>query len=133
MSECTLTPSLLFSPPARYREALRHSEKAALLSPMDPMIHRNIAKLRNVMGNGIAAARHNRIAVQLGPGLHAVPEKGDFRAYRALAIQLVATGQREVGFAQEHYDAYRALSGKRMTLSLSEKTRELLEKTRTKA
>lgn len=103
-----------------------------MLNPMDPMIHRNIAKLRHALGSSREAVKSNRIAIRLGPGIHATPEKGDFNAYRHLALQLVATGQRESGYAQEHYDAYRALAGKRNILSLSERTRELLQKTRTK-
>lgn len=116
----------------RYTEALKHSEKASMLNPMDPMIHRNIAKLRHATGSSLEAVKSNRIAIRLGPGMHAISEKGDFTAYRNLALQLMATGQRESGYAQEHYDAYRALAGKRNILTLSERTRELLIKTRTK-
>ena len=96
------------------------------------MIHRNIAKLRCVMGNSIQAVKHNRIAIRLGPGMQCVSEKGDCQAYRRLAVQLVATGQRVSGHAHEHYDAYRALAGKRNVLTFSERTREILQKTRQK-
>ena len=96
------------------------------------MIHRNIAKLRYVMGNSIEAVKHNRIAVRLGPGIHGIADKGDTQAYRRLAVQLVATGQRISGHAHQHYDAYRALSGKSNVLALSDRTREILQKTRQK-
>lgn len=96
------------------------------------MVHRNMAKLKDIMGNSLEAIKHNRVAIRLGPGMHAQSDRGDFEACRALSKQLVAAGLREQGQAQEHYDAYRALAGKRNILSLSERTRELLEKTRTK-
>jgi tetratricopeptide (TPR) repeat protein len=116
----------------KYKEAMKHAQRAALLRPADPMIHRNIARLADIMGSSLEAVKHNRIAIRLGPGMHAQPERGDIRAYRDLSLQLVATGQTKNGFALEHYDAHRALAGKQNILSLSEKTRELLQKTRTK-
>ena len=117
----------------KYHEALKYSQRAAYLKPTDPMVHRNIAKLQNVLGNSFEAAKNNRIAIRLGPGIHARSDPGDYNAYRALSMQLVSIGQRESGHACDHYDAYRALAGKRKMLALSQKTRELLMRTNTKA
>ena len=113
----------------QYREALRYAEMAAVISPYDPMVHRNLAKIRNECGNTIEAIKHNRCAIRLGPGMHAIPEKGDARAYRDLSLQLVSFGEREQGFAHEIYGGYRALSGKKFELKNSNKTKEILLKT----
>ena len=75
--------------------------------------------------------KHNRIAIQLGPGLAGATSHPDTMTYRNLARQLVARGQTESGYAMQHYDAYRALAYKQNVLPNSQKTKELLIKTRT--
>ena len=116
----------------QYKEALHYAEIAAFISPYDPMVHRNVAKIRDICGNSIEAIKHNRCAIRLGPGiLQGKPDKGDAAAYRALSLQLTGYGQREKGFAHDIYDGYRALSGKQLELKNSNKTKEILLKTNT--
>lgn len=116
----------------KYKEALHYAEMAAFVSPYDPMTHRNIAKIRDTCGNSIEAIKHNRCAIRLGPGLRrGIEDKGDAEAYRALSLQLCSFGERERGFAHDIYDGYRALSGKKLELKHSNKTKEILLKTNT--
>ena len=84
-------------------------------------------------GDTRAAVKHNRQAIQLGPGIHGKTSHPDTMAYRNLSRQLVARGLTESGHANAHYDQYRALAGKVNVLPNSQKTRELLIKTKTMA
>ena len=52
---------------------------------------------------------------------------------RSIAVQLVGRGETMEGFANNYYDAYRALTGAKYELENSQITRELLIKTRTNA
>ncbi|GMI24499.1 hypothetical protein TeGR_g12044 [Tetraparma gracilis] len=116
----------------KFSKAKEFCERAITLNPNDAMAHRNIAKILDTMGNTRDAVKHNRIAIQLGPGVHGVTQHADTMTYRNLARQLVARGQTESGHACAHYDAYRALSFKTNVLANSEKTKELLIRTKTK-
>jgi tetratricopeptide (TPR) repeat protein len=116
----------------KFGKAQEYCERAITINPNDAMAHRNIAKILDTLGNTRDAVNHNRIAIQLGPGIRGVTEHADTMTYRNLARQLVARGQTESGHANAHYDAYRALAFKQNILANSEKTRELLIRTKTK-
>mmetsp|Transcript_11014 Transcript_11014/g.25575 ORF Transcript_11014/g.25575 Transcript_11014/m.25575 type:complete len:253 (-) Transcript_11014:207-965(-) len=114
----------------RYKQAIHHAEEAVRLNPRDAQAHRNLAKLLDATGNSRDAVKHNRNAIQLGPGVRAGHEKYDTDTYRLLATQLVGRGELQSGHVHEHYDAFRALAGKRYILPNSERTTEILIKTR---
>ena len=116
----------------KFKPAQEYCERAITLNPNDAMAHRNLAKICDTLGNTRDAVKHNRIAIQLGPGVTGVTHHADTMTYRNLSRQLVARGQTESGHANAHYDAYRALANKRNVLANSEKTRELLIRTKTK-
>ncbi len=115
-----------------FSKAKEYCERAITINPNDAMAHRNLAKVLDTLGNTRDAVKHNRIAIQLGPGLHGVTQHADTMTYRNVARQLVARGQTITGHANAHYDAYRALAYKRNVLANSEKTKELLIRTKTK-
>eukprot|EP00518_Triparma_eleuthera_P020784 CAMPEP_0197550748 /NCGR_PEP_ID=MMETSP1320-20131121/4232_1 /TAXON_ID=91990 /ORGANISM="Bolidomonas sp., Strain RCC2347" /LENGTH=243 /DNA_ID=CAMNT_0043111159 /DNA_START=170 /DNA_END=898 /DNA_ORIENTATION=+ len=96
----------------KFSKAQATCERVLTLDPNNAMAHRNIAKIFDTLGNTRDAVKHNRIAIQLGPGIHGVTEHADTMTYRNLARQLVARGQTVQGYAMQHYDAYRALAYK---------------------
>jgi len=115
-----------------FSKAKEFCERAITLNPNDAMAHRNVAKILDTLGNTRDSLKHNRIAIQLGPGKNGVTQHADTMTYRIVARQTVARGQTESGHACAHYDAYRALAYKQNILPNSEKTKELLIKTKTK-
>lgn len=114
-----------------YKEAIKYAKKTVKLFPRDAQAHRNLAKLFDAIGNARDSFKHNQLAVSCGPGVQLQREYHDTQAYRKLAIQLAEHGHRSDAHA--HYDAHRALAGKRMVLANTEQTKELLERTRTVA
>lgn len=100
------------------------------LNPNDVGAQRNLAQIYDAIGNSREAVLHNTRAIELGPGRHNVYEKGDAEAYKRLAVQRAGRGETKLGFAHEHYDAYRALARKPFTLPDSERTVEILLKAR---
>ncbi|GMH97438.1 hypothetical protein TrVE_jg3236 [Triparma verrucosa] len=116
----------------KFSKAQKECERVITLDPNNAMAHRNIAKIFDTLGNTRDAVKHNRIAIQLGPGIHGVTQHADTMTYRNLARQLVARGQTVSGHANAHYDAYRALAYKVNVLPNSQKTKELLIRTKTK-
>jgi len=117
----------------KFSKAQSYCEKAIQLNPNDAMAHRNLAKILDTLGNTRDAVKHNQIAIQLGPGKHGVTHHPDTMTFRNLARQLVARGQTVEGKATAHYDQYRALAYKKNVLPNSQKTVELLQRTKTKA
>ncbi|GMI46177.1 hypothetical protein TrCOL_g4022 [Triparma columacea] len=116
----------------KFTKAQEMCERVITLDSSNAMAHRNIAKIFDILGNTRDAVKHNRIAIQLGPGIQGRTHHPDTMTYRNLARQLVARGQTDSGHACEHYDAYRALAYKVNVLPNSEKTKELLVRTKTK-
>jgi hypothetical protein len=96
------------------------------------MAHRSFARVQDVLGNSRDSLQHNKHAIQCGPGIRGRDHKPDTDTYRKVAVQLVGSRQIKEGFAHEHFDQYRALAGKRLEMPNSQRTRELLAKTRTK-
>jgi Flp pilus assembly protein TadD len=121
----------LFARDGRYTKSQEYCEKAIHIDPNDAMAHRNLAKILDTLGNTRGAVKHNRIAIQLGEGVRGGTQYDDTNAYRCLARQVVARGERMEGYAHEHYDQYRALAGKEYVLPNSERTREILKSTGT--
>ena len=115
-----------------FNRATLMCESALEFQPDHAMTLRNLAKILDTRGNTRDAVKYNRKAIANGPGRHGVTEHADTMTYRNLARQLVARGQTEKGHALEHYDTYRSLAGKVNVLPNSEKTRELMERTKTK-
>ena len=131
----------------KYTKAQECCEKALNVDPNHAMSHRNLAKILDTLGDTRAAVRHNRIAIQLGPGVLQTqeslskgheqfglpaPTHADTMTYRNLSRQLVARGMTQEGHANAHYDQYRALGKKVNVLPNSEKTKEVLIKSKTK-
>jgi len=117
----------------QFAKAQGFCERAIQLNPNDAMAHRNLAKILDTLGNTRDAVKHNQIAIQLGPGKHGVTQHADTMTYRNLSRQLVARGQTIECKATAHYDQYRALAYKKNVLPNSQKTVELLRRTKTKA
>jgi hypothetical protein len=97
------------------------------------MAHRNLAKLYDITGNTRDSLAHNRTALRLGPGRLTggrVRDPADAETYRTVASQSVARMEyaNGVGHSEAHFDAYRALTGKRVDLPFSQVTRELMER-----
>lgn len=106
--------------------ALQHATRARFLAPDDSMNHRNIAKLHSALGDTHAALEHNMQSIQLED-----PHKGvkpHTSAYRAAAVQIIATqrGTREEAIAL--IDAARRLEGKKLELSTTERTYEIIDR-----
>lgn len=114
-----------------YDKALHHAKTAVKLSPYDVMAHRNLARIYDILGDSRRALEHNTIAVRNGPGArHNSSNSADAQAYRRVAILAVGRGETKTRFAHEHYDAYRALMHKTVTLPNSRTTIELLLRAR---
>ena len=114
----------------KYDDAFRHGKAAVRLNPNDVGAQRNLAQIYDAIGNSREAVLHNTRAIELGPGRQNVYERYDAEAYKRLAVQRAGRGETKLGFAHEHYDAYRALARKPFTLPDSERTVEILLKAR---
>mmetsp|Transcript_1395 Transcript_1395/g.4776 ORF Transcript_1395/g.4776 Transcript_1395/m.4776 type:complete len:225 (-) Transcript_1395:101-775(-) len=116
----------------RYDDAIRHAQRATKLAPRDAQAHRNLARLYDyARGDSRLAVEHTELAIQHGPGRRGVTgDVHDADAYRRLAIQRVGRGETASGFAHDHYDHYRALTGRSYVLPNSHTTVDLLLKAR---
>lgn len=106
--------------------ALQHATQARFLAPTDAMNHRNIAKLHSALGDTHAALEHNLQSIQLED-----PHKGvkpNTSAYRAAAVQIIATQRGTREEAVSLIDAARKFEGKQLELPTTEKTYELIDR-----
>lgn len=106
--------------------ALQHATRARFLAPADAMNHRNIAKLHSALGDTHSALQHNLQSIQLED-----PHKGfkpNTSAYRAAAVQIIATQRGTKEDAVALIDAARRYEGKKFELSTTERTFELIDR-----
>ncbi len=106
-----------------YREAFHETQRSLEKNKVDPMTHRNLAKLNNTLGDVHTALKHNMKSIQLE--LKKPNATKDTKAFRAAAVQLISTGgSREE--AHKLMDCARALEKKRFVLPTTERTNQVL-------
>jgi tetratricopeptide (TPR) repeat protein len=106
--------------------ALQHATRSRFLAPNDAMNHRNIAKLHSALGDTHSALHHNLQSIQLED-----PHKGykpNTSAYRAAAVQIITTQRGTKEDAVALIDAARRMEGKKLELSTTERTFELIDR-----
>ena len=106
-----------------YREALTQTSRALEKNKQDPMIHRNMAKLNNTLGDVHSALHHNMASIRME--LRKSNEQKDTKAYRQAAVQIISTGG-DRAEAHKLMDAARALERKRFVLPTTERTNQVL-------
>jgi tetratricopeptide (TPR) repeat protein len=106
-----------------YREAEQQSTRALQVNKHDPMIHRNLAKIQNQLGDVHSALHNNMKSIHMEAGM---PEElRDTKAYRQAAVQIISTG----GDRNEAYrlmDSARALEKRKFVLPTTEGTNKVL-------
>lgn len=127
-----LNLATLYFSKGRYDRAASHARRAAQLKPADAMIHRILARILDHMGNSAKSVHHGKIAIRRGAGVHGLYHPQDTDMYKRLGVQLSShtTGSTEESTRHAFIDAYRALSGKHVSLPNSQRTREILNKCR---
>jgi tetratricopeptide (TPR) repeat protein len=106
-----------------YREAEQQSTRALQVNKHDPMIHRNLAKIQNQLGDVHSALHNNMKSIQMEARM---PEElRNTKAYRQAAVQIISTG----GDRNEAYklmDSARALEKRKFVLPTTEGTNKVL-------
>mmetsp|Transcript_19877 Transcript_19877/g.28766 ORF Transcript_19877/g.28766 Transcript_19877/m.28766 type:complete len:229 (-) Transcript_19877:83-769(-) len=125
----------ILSARGEYYKGIVHANKAIELQPTNPTLHRNISKMYDAVGDSRLALEHMRIAVRRDAGAQERFDGGlgGAQAYRDLSIWSVAQRQTERWHAHDLWDTHRALKGQQNVLPTSQKTLEILVKTKTKA
>lgn len=113
-----------------YDIALKHAKKATQLRPRDPLSHRLLGQVLDEMGNSSRALHHRMIAIRRGANAAGTSDRMNhpqhLYTYKKVATQLVIGKDRDGESGHAFMDAYRAMSGKRVELAHSERTREIL-------
>jgi Tfp pilus assembly protein PilF len=107
-----------------YREAEQQTMRALQVNTHDPMIHRNLAKVQNQLGDVHSALHHNYKSIHMESKLPA--ELRDTKAYRQAAVQVISTGgDRNEAF--KLMDNARALEKRKFVLPTTERTNQVLQ------
>ena len=107
-----------------YREAQEQSRRALQVNGHDPMIHRNLAKIENQLGDVHTALHHNLKAIQMESKL--APDQRSTKSYRQAAVQIISTGG-DRAEAHRLMDAARALEKRKFVLPTTERTNQVLQ------
>ena len=107
-------------------EAMEHTKRSIELNEHDPMAHRNMARIKDALGDSSEALRHNQYAIEL-ESRHGVPSNsvGNCSAYRAAAVQIISRGGSQAQ-ALAYIDQARALEGKQVALPTTQRTNEII-------
>jgi tetratricopeptide (TPR) repeat protein len=112
-----------------FRDALTHAQQAKFISPLDPMNHRNIARLEATLGDSHTSLKHNMTSIELEEAQrkfnpHFTPNTS---AYRAAAVQIISKGGKTQE-ALELMNKARKYEGKSFQLTTSQRTHEIINK-----
>jgi len=114
------------------REALTHTTRSLQLAPHDAQTHRNMAALNANLGDTFTALKHNFESIRLEPPVIPAFDQPRPRhhqetsAYRAAAVQIISVGGKKEE-AHLLMDVARKIEGKKIALSTTERTNELLQ------
>jgi Tfp pilus assembly protein PilF len=105
----------------QYTLAHEHTKRSLDLAPNSAMTHRNMARIKDAMGDSDQALKHNRIALQLDSG----NGRGHCAAHRAAAVQIVTRGG-DHSEALALMDRARQLEGREFVLPTTQRTKEVI-------
>lgn len=132
--EAHINLSAVYSFKGQYALALKHAKKATQLRPRNPKGYRQLGQVLDHMGNSQKSLHQRRIAVRRGPGAAVGPGRvgmyhpQDTLTYKKLSVQLITQKIEDRENAHAFMNAYRAMCGKCVELTNSERTKEILFK-----
>jgi tetratricopeptide (TPR) repeat protein len=111
-------------------DAHEHANRAVQLNPYDAQNHRNLAMLKDALGDNQSALEHNMRSIALESDMLRTRGQAhpNTQAFRRAAVQIVAKGTGNYEEAHQLMDAARKIERKVYQLPTSSRTYEIISK-----